>query len=452
MLRRFRHGRFRHFAAAAAVLALAACGSSNSSSSTPSTNTSSGPVTITFWTWLGTPQMQQLAAEFTRSHPNIKVNVVNAGVSAAEYTKLETADKAGKGGPDVAQIEYFALPQFALSSQAVNLDGYGAQSVQPRYAASAWAAVTINGGVYGFPQDTGPMAMFYRADIFRKAGLTPPATWSQFAADAAVIHKKFPKTYIANMDPSDPGTATSLMWQAGATPFKIKNTSNVSLNLSQSGVQQWSALWSGLLARKLVATDTGWTTSWWSAMSAGKYATWVTGAWAPAPLGSNIPQTAADWRVAPMPQWAAVKGAGEAGGVTAENGGSSDAVMATSQHKAQAVEFAEWLNSSPEAAQALASLGLFPATSALLTSSSWLNAPVKMLAGQQGNKVLAQSSGQVAAGWQYLPFQVYANSVYADTVGQSISTGTNLSTGLSAWQQRIASYGQSEGFTVKTGS
>ncbi len=75
-----------------------------------------------------------------------------------------------------------------------------------------------------------------------------------------------------------------------------------------------------------------------------------------------------------------------------------------------------------------------------------------MIGSQQGNKVLAQSATEVASGWQYLPFQVYANSVYSNTVGQDISAGKSLTAGLAAWQQRIDSYGQSEGFTMKTGS
>lgn len=427
-------------AAALAAVTLAACGSSGGGSS-------SGPVTLTFWTWLGSGT-QTIADQFTKTHPGIKIDVVNAGQSADEYTKLETALKAGKGAPDIAQIEYFALPQFALSKDLVNLSDYGAGSlIKSKYTPSATQSVTVNGGIYAFPQDVGPMAMFYRKDLFKKAGLTAPTTWAQFAADAAVLHKKFPQTYIANVDPSDPGTATSFMWQAGGRPFQTAGTTNVTVNLtSDPGVRKWASLWSGLLEKHLVATDIGWTTSWWHGMGAGRYATWVTGAWAPVSMTAAIPQTSSDWAVAPMPQW--TPGAH----VTAQNGGSSSAIVASSPHKKQALEFLEWLDSSQQGAQALGNLGLFPPTTALLNSSSWLNAPQKILDNQRANKVLAQSGNEVAGGWQYLPFQVYANSVYADTVGQDITAGKSLMPGLQAWQQRIASYGNTQGFTVKTGA
>ena len=94
MKRRFR--RAAALAAAATVaVTIAAC--SSSGTNTPST-TSSGPVTLTFWTWLGTSSMQALANDYTKLHPNVKINVVDVGSSAAEYTKLETAIKAWREG------------------------------------------------------------------------------------------------------------------------------------------------------------------------------------------------------------------------------------------------------------------------------------------------------------------------------------------------------------------
>ncbi len=88
----------------ALVASLAACGGATSSPS----STSSGPVTLTFWTWV--PNVQSEVNLFEQSHPNIKIKVVNAGQGAPEYTKLRTALKAGSGGPDIVQIEFQYLP------------------------------------------------------------------------------------------------------------------------------------------------------------------------------------------------------------------------------------------------------------------------------------------------------------------------------------------------------
>ena len=119
--------------------ALAACSSSSSTSSAPaasgssaaagSASASSGrrsrrrcrpPTTLTWWAWA--PQDKQLVTAFEKLYPKVKVNLVNAGTGTAEYTKLQNAIKAGSGVPDIAQIEYYALPQFALGGSLANLE------------------------------------------------------------------------------------------------------------------------------------------------------------------------------------------------------------------------------------------------------------------------------------------------------------------------------------------
>ena len=425
---------------AAAALALsAACGSSGTPAASNTADALATPVTLTFWSW--TPAAAPTVKLFEKQYPNIKIDLVNAGQSATEYTKLADAEKGGTGAPDVAQIEYFALPQFVLSKQVVNLDDYGAASLQPKYSASAWSQVSLNGGVYGYPQDTGPMVMFYRKDIFTRLGLTVPTTWDQFQADAVKIHQADPSDYITSIDPGDAGGMDSLIWAAGGAPFKSSGTS-VTANLSDPGAQKVATLWTNMLQQHLVDPTPGWTTDWWNGMAGGEFATWITGAWAPGSIGSTIPQTDSDWAAAPMPQWTA------GADVTSQNGGSSDAVMATSQHKAAAAAFAQWLNTNPAATASLTANGLFPATTALLSSQSFLDAPISALDGQDANKVFVDASEHVAAGWQYLPYQVYANSVYGDTVGQAETAGTSIMTGLQSWQSQIDSYGTQQGFSV----
>ena len=55
----------------------------------------------------------------------------------------------------------------------------------------------------------------------------------------------------------------------------------------------------------------------------------------------------------------------------------------------------------------------------------------------------------MATGWKYLPFQVYANSIFNDTVGKAYVSGTTLTDGLKTWQDQSAKYGTDQGFTVK---
>ena len=72
-----------------------------------------GQITLEFWSWVG--GLDKVIKEFEQAFPNIKVNVNNVGGGPAEYTKLQTALKAGSGAPDVAQVEYDFLPSFIVT-------------------------------------------------------------------------------------------------------------------------------------------------------------------------------------------------------------------------------------------------------------------------------------------------------------------------------------------------
>jgi len=62
--------------------------------------------------------------------------------------------------------------------------------------------------------------------------------------------------------------------------------------------------------------------------------------------------------------------------------------------------------------------------------------------------VLTQAAKEVAPGWSYLPYQVYANSIFNDTVGQAYADGSDLNAGLTAWQDKLVTYGKAQGFKV----
>lgn len=58
---------------------------------------------------------------FEAKNPNIKVKVTNAGTNKDEYNALSNAIEAGSGAPDIAQIEYYALPEYVIRGHLENL-------------------------------------------------------------------------------------------------------------------------------------------------------------------------------------------------------------------------------------------------------------------------------------------------------------------------------------------
>ncbi|MYR89319.1 sugar ABC transporter substrate-binding protein, partial [Streptomyces sp. SID685] len=48
----------------------------------------------------------------------------------------------------------------------------------------------------------------------------------------------------------------------------------------------------------------------------------------------------------------------------------------------------------------------------------------------------------------FLPYDVYANSIFNDKVGKAFNGSQTLQQGLNAWQEALAAYGKDQGFTV----
>jgi multiple sugar transport system substrate-binding protein len=394
---------------------------------------------ITVWAW--EPNLKQVVSDFQAKYPKVKVNLVNAGTNNDQYTALQNAVKAGSGIPDVAMIEYYALPQFTLANSITDLSTLGADKLEGTFTPGPWNAVHAGtSGVYGLPMDSGPMALFYNKEVFDKHKIEVPATWEEYIAAAKKLHAADPKAYIT-ADTGDAGFTTSMIWQAGGKPFTVDGTT-VSVNFSDPGTQKFTSAWQQLVSGKLVAPIAAWSDSWYKGLGDGTIASLVTGAWMPAPLEAGVKAAKGKWRVAPMPQW-------QAGGkVTAENGGSSLAVMEASPNKKLAYAFLKYV-SVDEGAQTRIDRGAFPSTTKHLNSPDFLSKEDPYFGGQQINQILAQSATQVAPGWSYLPFQVYANSIFNDTVGQAYVSDTTLQDGLKAWQDASRKYGQEQGFTVK---
>ena len=104
---------------------------------------------ITVWSW--EPSMKQVIAGFEKDNPDIHVVWKNT----SGYDKLNNAIQDGYGIPDVVQLEYYALRQYAVSSQLVPITGR-TEGYVDFYTPGTWASVQLNGRVYGLPMDSGP--------------------------------------------------------------------------------------------------------------------------------------------------------------------------------------------------------------------------------------------------------------------------------------------------------
>ncbi|WEV52487.1 extracellular solute-binding protein [Bifidobacterium sp. ESL0704] len=437
--------------AAAMLVPLAACGGSNNSSADSSKG---GKTSILVWSWDST--LPRTVKGFEKANPNITVKVTNAGTNKKEYTALNNAMSAGKGAPDAAQIEYYALPEYVIRGNVTNLSDMGASGYKSFYTPGTWNSVNINGGVYALPMDSGPMAFFYNKEVFDKAGVTQvPTTWDEFYEAAKKIRAT--GNYITS-DSGDAGFFDSMTWQAGAKPFETsKDGKTVTINLTGNDkVKKWADFEQKLIDEDLIDTKTaGWSDDWNKGLGDGSIASLLTGAWMPYNLLSGAPQASGKWRVAQMPTW-------EKGGTeNSENGGSSLALIKTKDSaKAKAAyKFMEYACHNKEGIKTRVDGGAFPADNDTLSSSDFLNMtsmtddkgkPNEYFGGQKFNEELAKAAKNVIPGYKFLPFEVYARGVFADDAGGAFTDKKiTIDKGIAAWQKNMVDYAKQQGYTVK---
>ena len=426
---------------------MAACGSSNASDGGSDSN---GQTQITVWAW--EPTLKNVVKKFEEKNPNIKVDLQNVGTNAKEYTQLDNAIQAGKGAPDVAQIEYYAIPQYAISDQLADItsktsgyDGF--------YTPGTWASVQWNKKVYGLPMDSGPMALFYNKEVFDKAGVTQvPTTWDEYYEAAKKIRAT--GSYITS-DSGDAGFYDSMVWLAGGQPFKTSSDGKtVTIDLTgDAGAKSFTEFWQKMIDEDLIDTKTvGWSEDWNKALGDGSIASLMTGAWMPATLVNSASEATGKWRVAQMPTQD-----GEA--TNSENGGSSLAILSSSKKQDAAYKFIEFANHDAEGIKTRVEGGAFPADLDTMKSDSFLNATtvknsdgedVDYFGGQKYNEELAKAAENVSTDYQFLPFEVRARDIYGDNAGKAFTDkNTSLSDGVKAWQNKLVEFGETQGFTVK---
>ena len=122
--------------------------------------------------------------------------------------------KAGSGAPDLAEMEFDELPSFIVKKYVVDVSKYGADAYKSKFVPWAWQEVSQGSAVYAMPSDAEPPGVDYDAPLLAKYHITPPATWAQFATDAAALHKADPSAYLVNFSPNDLQWLMTIMAQA----------------------------------------------------------------------------------------------------------------------------------------------------------------------------------------------------------------------------------------------
>ncbi|MFD7000330.1 ABC transporter substrate-binding protein [Streptomyces mirabilis] len=413
-------------ATAATLVALAGCSSSAPSdkASAASCTPTKGKVTLQYWNTV--PGMDKVVDLWNKKNPDIQVQTKN--ISNDQYGTLGNALKAGKA-PDLAQVGYDELP--ALRTQNAFVDASAcsaATAAKSKFVPWTWSQTSFGGtGVFALPQDTGPMALYVRSDIFKKYDIAIPTTWDEYAAAAQKLHKADPSLDITFFDPNNAEWFNGLLWQNSAQMYGYSGDKwHVTVASDQS--KQVADYWQKLIAGKLVRTDlANGSTQMYAAYQKDQIASYVGAAWGYSMFRDNLPKQAGKWSIVPMPAWGANGGSGDWGGSTV-------AFMKGSTHLYESVKFNTWLNSDPEALALENQLGgLYPAADAGLKLPA-LSKGVPYYNNEKIFDVFADSSRKIDTNFAWGPTQKTVNLALQDAMAKAAAGDGTLNDALSAAQ------------------
>jgi cellobiose transport system substrate-binding protein len=340
------------------TLALAACSGSSSGTKGADPNEK---ITLKVQTF-GMFGYTDLYKQYMAAHPNIKI-VESAEGDLGKYTTALTQHiAAGSGAGDVVAIEEGSIVSFLQApSKFVNFQEHGSNDLKSNWLDWKYQQATTADGktTIGLGTDVGGLAMCYRKDLFKAAGLPTDRdavsalwpTWDAYKQTGLKFMQKAPgKTKF--MDSSTNTYNSILMQVAGQSPgytyFDKSNTLTFATNPAVKSAWDTTV---DLTNAKLSAKLKSFTGEWNAGFKNGAFATIACPAWMTGYIkGQAGDATSGKWDIATVP------------GGSGSWGGSWLGVPTQGKHQAAAIELAKFLTTPAGQLAAFKAAGNLPSS------------------------------------------------------------------------------------------
>ncbi|MFC6174307.1 ABC transporter substrate-binding protein [Subtercola frigoramans] len=424
------------------ALALSACASSGGSSSDPESCTPAPKgekVTLSLSTWI--PNFQETVDLWNSEHPDIQVDYteVTQGNQGTYQTYLNQI-KAGKTA-DLGYFDYDVLPTFRIADGLRNLyKCAGVADAQDKFIKSAWTATTFgqDKSIYGLGLDFTPEGLFYRADLFKQAGIPVPTTWDEYYQAAKAVRAT--GGYIANL-PSW-GTFWPTNWmQAGKKWFELDGDT-WKVNIATDENKQIADRLQQLVDEKLVTTYPLFQDEYSKALNDGVIWSQLGGPWGFRLIPSSAADTAGNWSLTKMP---VIDGSTS----IASWGGAAMGVFKNSAHPYEAAEFALWATTDPKALALNSSRGgIFPPIKDVVSQVPEMQATNPFFGDQAVFKEMNSWAEDVNPEWLWGPTMVQVNADLESEMAKALSGQQTIFDALKVVQGNTVDAIKSQGLSV----
>ncbi|MFD2115161.1 extracellular solute-binding protein [Paenibacillus yanchengensis] len=186
--------------------------------------------------------MDQVHADFEKEYPNIKVTHMEQ-TRGQEREQLMTA-VAGNEQPDIINVSFPSMEVYIQQGIAADVtELWNNYEEKDKYITGALDAATVDGKIYGTPNDMYAAGLYYNKTLFTEAGLdpnSPPTTWDEFVDVAKKIHnpdKGINGFDILGMDWAD-WHFEYYVWGAGGDLTNRKDNGEVELTFTSDAAVQ----------------------------------------------------------------------------------------------------------------------------------------------------------------------------------------------------------------------
>lgn len=279
----------------------------------------------------------ELAADFMRLNPDISIDVQKMPLTAA-HEKLLTA-YAGEALPDVCQVGNTWLAEFDALRALEPLDPFIKASSFPvaDYFPAILDSNRMDDKLVGIPWYVDTRLLFCRMDMLKDAGFdAPPTSWDEWREVLGAIKKNVgPQRYSILLPINEYDQIMILgLQQPGELLRDNGRYGNFRSPDFHRALSFYDEIFEHDWAPRMSNTQIS---NVWDEFGNGLYAFYMSGPWNIAEFKSRMPAHLKDaWMTAPMP--------GPDGPGMSNAGGSSLVIFRSSQKKAQAWKFIQYLS------------------------------------------------------------------------------------------------------------
>jgi cellobiose transport system substrate-binding protein len=412
-----------------ALLLAAALGAAGCTSTDSSPAASSGKVTLTM-DMFGNFGYQEagLLAEYQRLHSDVTIRYSSIQQESEYWPKVQTKLNAPSSTSDIYGIEVSRIAEVVQNQpdRWVDLKSLGAGGLEQNYYDWKWkSAVNKDGRILGLGTDIGPLAICYRTDLFRQAGLPTDreqlsrmwSSWPAYLDLGRQFKARAPKN-VAFVDTASGlynailGSAAEQYYdQSGAPIYQTNPAVKAGWDLAVSAIQ------AGLTAR-LKQFDPPWN----QAFANGSFASVACPSWMIGYIKGQDKNGAGHWDVA--------KGPG-----VGNWGGSYLGIPRNSKNQRAAYDLISWLTAPAQQATLFQKMGIFPAAKVAAESPAVAGAKDPYF----GDAPIGQIFGTIAGELPLAPVGPKDGQI-RDTINNGLlSVDTQGKDPNQAWQQTLRS-------------